>query len=141
MIVGAIPSCSLADFEQIPLGLQHIDVAHDADQFLGLWTHDRDGADAVFNEQIDDFAELRVWIHVDHVCAHDLHDGRAELASKPMPLPERLARGPHRDLLVAHGLPDAALARRTIDRAVAEVVLPTARALLETPALSSQPGA
>jgi hypothetical protein len=54
----------------------------------------------------------------------------ADLASREMPLPERLARGPHRALLMAHGLPDEALARRGIDRAVAEVVLPTARALL-----------
>jgi hypothetical protein len=65
----------------------------------------------------------------------------AELASQEMPLPERLARGPHRDLLIAHGLPDEALARSSLDRAVAEVVLPTARALLAAEGLPAQLGA
>ena len=45
-------------------------------------------------------------------------------------LPQRRASGPYRDHLVAHGLPDAAMARRALDRGVAEVVMPAARALL-----------
>jgi hypothetical protein len=54
----------------------------------------------------------------------------AAAAAAELPLPERIADGPHRGLLAAHGLPTADLARRGIDRAMAEVVLPTARALL-----------
>ena len=45
-------------------------------------------------------------------------------------LPQRRASGPHLEHLVAHGLPDAAMARRALDRGVAEVVMPAARALL-----------
>jgi hypothetical protein len=49
-------------------------------------------------------------------------------------LPDRLADGPHRDALVAHGVPDAAMARGALDRGLREVVLPAARALLGIPA-------
>ncbi len=53
-----------------------------------------------------------------------------ELLAQPFPLPDRLADGAHEALLVAHGLPTARLARQAIDRGLAEVVVPCARALL-----------
>ncbi|MFT5681767.1 MAG: hypothetical protein ACI8RZ_002679 [Myxococcota bacterium] len=54
----------------------------------------------------------------------------AELEGGRVPLPERLATGPHRAHLVAHGLPDAAMARAALDRARLEVILPAAATLL-----------
>jgi hypothetical protein len=54
----------------------------------------------------------------------------AALDGEAFPLPQRLADGPHRALLVAHGVPDAQTARAAIRRGVAEVVLPAARELL-----------
>ncbi len=55
----------------------------------------------------------------------------ADLQRGRVPLPERLADGPHRAILVAHGLPDADMARAVLDRARAEVILPAAAVLLQ----------
>lgn len=63
----------------------------------------------------------------------------AELADRGLPLPERLAEGPHRELLCDHGVPDAALARASIDRALRDVVLPAARAMLGVSGLTARP--
>lgn len=61
----------------------------------------------------------------------------SELEGGRVPLPERLARGPHAAHLVAHGLPDAAMARAALDRARAEVILPAAAVLLRRSISSS----
>lgn len=54
----------------------------------------------------------------------------ASLSVERFPLPARLADGPHRDRLVAHGIPDTAMAGEAIARGIREVVLPAARAML-----------
>lgn len=59
----------------------------------------------------------------------------AEVAAHGVPLPVRVADGPHAEHLVAHGIPDAATCGEALRRGLAEVVLPAARALL-----SARPG-
>jgi hypothetical protein len=57
----------------------------------------------------------------------------ARAAADGVQLPERLADGPHHDALVAHGVPNAAMARSSLVRGLREVVLPAAKALLASP--------
>lgn len=54
----------------------------------------------------------------------------AEVARTGVPVPARVAAGPHAARMVEHGVPDAALARRVLDRALGEVVLPAAAVLV-----------
>jgi len=63
----------------------------------------------------------------------------AGLSAERFPLPARLADGPHRDLLVAHGVPTAEMARAAIARGIAEVIEPAARALLQPASAAPQP--
>ena len=66
-----------------------------------------------------------IWV----VAAHRDHPGGWAFASLPagaeldparFPLPDRLADGPFREILIAHGVPDAQMAREAIERGINE---------------------